>query len=219
MERRKFLIGAGALASGSAAAVGTGAFSRTSAARSVSVSTTGDSDAYLRLSGGQYANYNGNGVLEIQLDQINANADVEFTDVFTIENQGDRPVGIFIDDNSYVFANNGPAEQSSEAGSDGLYQVLSDQGYNQNGWFDDSITSGEDINGPKALPSGYRSSSSNGENRTFSTDKDHILGPGQSISPDWYLFDTPSNPANLDVSGEIVVLAYSEDYVEAGKGP
>ncbi|MFY4815769.1 hypothetical protein ACOJIV_24240 [Haloarcula sp. AONF1] len=47
MERRKFLIGTGALASGSAAAVGTGAFTSVSADRTVSVQTTGDQSAFL----------------------------------------------------------------------------------------------------------------------------------------------------------------------------
>ncbi|MFC7096465.1 hypothetical protein [Halobaculum marinum] len=191
----------------------------------MNVRTVGDAAAYLKLSGGQYANYNENGVLELELDRINANSDVEFSDVFRISNQGTDPVGIFIDEGSasYAFQNgNGPAEAPSEAGSDGMYNVLSNAGFNQAGWYDDDITTGEDINGPKALPSGYRPSPPDGNsanNRTFGTDKDHILAVGQSISPDWYIFDTPADPSDLDITGEIVILAYSKDYVDAGKGP
>ena len=42
MKRRKFLIGAGSLAAGSAAAMGTGAYSYAEADRTVTVDTTGD---------------------------------------------------------------------------------------------------------------------------------------------------------------------------------
>jgi hypothetical protein len=49
MERRKFVVGLGALASGSAAAVGTGAFTSVNAERSVDVEVAGDANAYLGL--------------------------------------------------------------------------------------------------------------------------------------------------------------------------
>jgi len=49
MERRKFVVGLGALASGSAAAVGTGAFTSVEADRQVDVEVAGDSSAYLAL--------------------------------------------------------------------------------------------------------------------------------------------------------------------------
>ena len=51
MERRKFVIGMGALAAGSAAAIGTGAFSSVEAERSVEIDVEGDAEAYLRLTG------------------------------------------------------------------------------------------------------------------------------------------------------------------------
>jgi hypothetical protein len=50
MRRRKFVIGAGALFAGSAAAMGTGAFSAADTGpRQVSVTTTGDASGYVRL--------------------------------------------------------------------------------------------------------------------------------------------------------------------------
>jgi hypothetical protein len=49
MERRKFLIGAGALASGSAAAVGTGAFTSVSADRGLTIETADDNSAFLGI--------------------------------------------------------------------------------------------------------------------------------------------------------------------------
>ncbi|WP_424003626.1 DUF1102 domain-containing protein [Haloarcula salina] len=67
MQRRKFLVGMGSLAAGSAAAMGTGAFSFVEAERGVSVQTTGDNSAYLKLDGdGDYVTDN-NGKLVIDL--------------------------------------------------------------------------------------------------------------------------------------------------------
>jgi len=224
MQRRKFIIGMGSIAAGGAVATGSGAFSRTSAERSVTIQATGDAVANLGLKAtSKYAEYNGNDVLELKFDQLNANADVEITDVFTIRNQGTDPVGIFLDEGSQSYAfqgGNGPAEQPSKAGSDGMYNQLADEGFNQNGWYDDD-NSTEDINGPKALPSAYRNSPSNSTNRPSldPTQYDHVLGVGESLSPDWYIFDTPENPTDLNVSGKLVILAYSQDYVDAGKGP
>jgi hypothetical protein len=48
-NRRKFLAGLGALASGSAAAVGTGAFTSVSASRDITVDTAGDASAFLQF--------------------------------------------------------------------------------------------------------------------------------------------------------------------------
>ena len=48
-NRRKFLAGLGALASGSAAAVGTGAFTSVTADRSITAEVAGDASAYLAL--------------------------------------------------------------------------------------------------------------------------------------------------------------------------
>lgn len=220
MERRKFLIGAGGTAIGASALIGSGAFTRVSAERSVTVQATGDASAFLRLTpNGQYAHFNGNDVLELSFDQINPSADVEFYDVFNIENQGDEPVGIFLDEGSQSYAFNNDAEQPSEAGSDGMYDKLADQGFPQNGWFDDDIT--DDPNGPECLPSAYRPSTINDESDRGSVNpsKPHVIDVGESLSPDWYIFDTPSDPDSLDITGKLVILAFTQDYVDAGKGP
>jgi hypothetical protein len=74
MDRRKFLIGMGSLAAGSAAAVGTGAFSQASLNdRPVNVSVVNDAEGFLALSAeevqnGEYAEVNENGKLEIHLN-------------------------------------------------------------------------------------------------------------------------------------------------------
>lgn len=217
-------MGVGSMAAGSAAVIGSGAFDRVSATRTMTVDVVGDASAYLRLGAGSspYASYNGDDLIELDFDSVNGNAKSEFFDVFKITNQGHKDVGIFLDEGSRSYAfqqGSGPAEQPSEAGDDGIYNQLANAGFNQNGWFDDDITSGEDINGPKALPSGYRTSPSNTNNRNFdSSTKDHILAPGDSIEPDWYIFDTDADAPD-NINGDLVILAYSKDFVEAGKGP
>ena len=113
MERRKFVIGMGALASGTAAAVGTGAFSSVEAHRDFAVEVADDSDAYLGLTAeSHYARENG-GAIELDFSSdnetededgeglggegLNQNGTTMFTHVFSIHNQGTNTVGIQID--------------------------------------------------------------------------------------------------------------------------
>lgn len=102
MQRRKFLTGVGALAAGSAAAVGTGAFTSVRAERNINVAVAGDNEAYLALdaSVSDYAEETGN-TLELQFDGsnsgqngqgLNANADTTFQNVMRIENQGTETI-------------------------------------------------------------------------------------------------------------------------------
>jgi hypothetical protein len=100
MERRKFLIGAGSLAAGSAAGIGTGAFTSVSAERSVSVAVAKDSNAYLALEPtDERASLDGDGQLQLDFSSsnngamgLNRDARTAFTDLFKIKNQGDNPV-------------------------------------------------------------------------------------------------------------------------------
>ncbi|WP_144050405.1 hypothetical protein [Halorubrum persicum] len=107
-NRRKFIAGLGALATGSAAAMGTGAFSSVRAERAINVSTAGDSGAYLGLdaSTSVYAKETGD-TLELQFDGsnsnqngngLNANADTTFTNVMRIENNGTNTVRLQLGD-------------------------------------------------------------------------------------------------------------------------
>jgi len=109
-NRRKFIAGLGALATGSAAAVGTGAFTSVTATRNVDVEVAGDASAYLRLEGtgdsnSEYVTSSGSGnALSIDLDSSNATAEegngvnpdavTQLDDVFTIENQGTQEVNV-----------------------------------------------------------------------------------------------------------------------------
>ena len=105
MERRKFVVGLGALASGSAAAMGTGAFNFANVERSITIDTAGDDSAFLALeSESEYTNNSGDQLaFDFETGEsgsgINENSDYSFTGIFSIENQGTDAVGVWIDDN------------------------------------------------------------------------------------------------------------------------
>jgi hypothetical protein len=101
MERRKFVVGLGALASGSAAAVGTGAFETASADRTVNVSVAADSSGFVEISAlnETYASGTGDGELELDFNSdsglgifdgdaegLNPNTEFEFDEVFRVAN-------------------------------------------------------------------------------------------------------------------------------------
>lgn len=102
----------GALASGAAAAVGSGAFSSVSATRDVDVEVADDASAYLRLEGtggdnSEYVTDDGNSrTLTIDLSSDNATSEggtgvnpdavTEIDNLFVIENQGTQEVEVDI---------------------------------------------------------------------------------------------------------------------------
>ncbi|ELY92965.1 hypothetical protein C483_06525 [Natrialba hulunbeirensis JCM 10989] len=99
----------GALASGAAAAMGTGAFSFARAERDISVEVAGDEAAYLSLEEtSAYASGTSGGQLELDWndaddadgDGLNENSSTRFTDVFKIQNQGTDTVRISFHDES-----------------------------------------------------------------------------------------------------------------------
>lgn len=112
MKRRKFIIGTGALAAGSAAAVGSGAFTSVAAERSVTVDVTGDDAALLALApcdgpNGEYATGDGVGgtapddigddyQFELNIPNLNPKAFTRIDDVFTISNLGTQSVVVYI---------------------------------------------------------------------------------------------------------------------------
>ena len=135
MERRKFVIGAGALATGSAAAVGSGAFTSVDASRDAEVNVAADNAAYLALSSdGEYVEDDGDeGEITIDLggptndsggEGFNEDAVTVVEGVFDIDNQGtqDATVGFGdVDD---------PSEDTSfdiAAGEDGAEVTLTIQ--------------------------------------------------------------------------------------------
>ena len=115
MERRKFVLGVGALAAGGAAAVGSGAFTNVEADRSFGVTTATDSGAFLGIAptsdaNGVYAFEYGDDV-EIYLEDadnlngnmgsgVNVQAVTQIDKVFKITNQGSQDYDITIDDSN-----------------------------------------------------------------------------------------------------------------------
>lgn len=110
MDRRKFLIGMGALTAGGAAALGTGAFSRVESNRAVNIEVAADPDAYLGLvpmdtpNGNNYVGLDDNGHLFIDIGEhddfdpseypakpgqgVNSDSYTWFDGLFEICNQG-----------------------------------------------------------------------------------------------------------------------------------
>ena len=70
MERRKFLIGAGSLAAGGAAAMGSGAFTTSSAERTVDVNVAADTNGFVEITAldDKYASGTGDGQLELDFN-------------------------------------------------------------------------------------------------------------------------------------------------------
>ncbi len=110
MQRRKFVIGMGALASGTAAAVGTGAFTSAQADRTLEVAIATDSDAYLalrsphHLENTEYAEEAENGELRLDFTQnsaggegVNVNSEYYFDDVFNVKNQGTDKIEVWFE--------------------------------------------------------------------------------------------------------------------------
>ncbi|QLD86563.1 hypothetical protein HWV23_12765 [Natronomonas halophila] len=103
MERRKFLIGMGSLAAGSAAVMGTGAFESVQAERAVNVNVEGDAGAYLRLDANDDSEFvNNNSPLSFDFSQslqgggsgVNNNGTTESRPGFTMENQFENTMHI-----------------------------------------------------------------------------------------------------------------------------
>ena len=114
MDRRKFLIGMGSLAAGGAAAMGTGAFegAYVNADRSLTIDTSDDSTAILGLvATSPYASYestSGRGgaeggdlsanKLQVDLDNLNVDADTRLDDVFRVRNNSGSEISLLIND-------------------------------------------------------------------------------------------------------------------------
>lgn len=108
MKRRTLLAGMGSTILGASYAFDTGAFSQTEAERQVSISTSNDADAYLRLTPGPgdtagFVSQNGDGVVTVAIGSIDGAAPAEganpgvvtaFDDLLRIGNYGTDPVAV-----------------------------------------------------------------------------------------------------------------------------
>lgn len=136
MQRRKFLIGFGALAAGSSAAIGTGAFEGAYVAgeREMNVSVAGDRAANLRLiDSSPFASYQaqgGGGVedgadeLVIDVDSLNPDADTRLDDVFRVRNATGSDVDLLILDGQESDENIG--DYAEPAAEEDAFQIFAD---------------------------------------------------------------------------------------------
>jgi len=109
-NRRKFITGLSALAAGSAAAVGTGAFTSTQADRDLTVAVADDASAYLGLepagsaNSNAYASVGSNGQVSLDLSStgnggtgLNKNAETRIDELLIVSNQGTQTVNVWVD--------------------------------------------------------------------------------------------------------------------------
>lgn len=106
-NRRKFIAGVGALATGSAAAMGTGAFTSVEANRGLEVEVSDDADALLSIDdidgsdNSEYVDTSGDAVsIDISSDEggdgLNINATTKILDLLEIKNQGTQNVYVWL---------------------------------------------------------------------------------------------------------------------------
>ena len=192
-NRRKFIAGLGALATGSAAAMGTGAFNSVSANRGVSVEVADDANAFLGLNAtSEYASGSGSGQLNINLDSaattngtgINADATTNILNVFEVVNNGNQDVGISIDEESLNTAlDNGTGDSSTEQ----LHFFVGEPG---------GVTLCEYDPSAELIVGG-----------SLDTSDSRVIGPGEVLTVGLYVTNAGSS---WDVDQDITVNAYSE---------
>ena len=205
-NRRKFLAGLGALASGSAAAVGTGAFTSVSANRDLEVQVADDNSALLGIDdidgspNSAYVDVNGNSVsIDISSTNggvgLNDNATTKILDLLKITNQGTQ--------NVYVWASGMPSgvklavQPSSQIQNDGTGTGENQGALSLNSNLsaadldDDDVNVGESGGGEEAAPE---------------------LAPGDFINVE--LFASGDLNDSLDFDGTITIHAEDVDQVD-----
>lgn len=169
MERRKFIIGVGSLAAGSAAAMGTGAFTSVSADRDVAVTVSDDTDAYLGLQDSGTAN-----------------------DAYFTTSDGEHSVDFDqIDNDSSTSGDQGGAgvNPNAETVAEGVFQIVN-QGTQE---VSISLSGGGDVS-TQDQSTAISAPSSAGINASLDSDAaDAVLGTGESIEVDFAITSSNSN--------------------------
>ena len=196
MKRRKFLIGAGSLAAGSAAAMGTGAFTSVNADRTAKVNVSGDSAALLSLdassgTNSDYATQTGTGEVRVELDGsddvyadadgVNPDAVTKILETFAVQNNGTQPVAVHVPPESVSPASAGAADGNY----DGFY--IDPQFTNRpNGNYNDGPVSGTVV----YYLSGGEPNFSEAASRAFDGEggaANYVLDAGESMDFGWYI--------------------------------
>ncbi|WP_121304836.1 DUF1102 domain-containing protein [Haloarcula quadrata] len=193
MQRRKFLVGMGSLAAGSAAAMGTGAFASVEATRTVGVNVAGDKSAYLGLTEtSPYAEHNGKQLVLDFSDNnnggsgINADSVTTFDGVFRMTNNGPNDLDITIDksglanpDKWFFVPKEVYEEYSGSYPEDSFYPSWDDfGGYETTNASGGGLDSGNSTLVGVAIDARDRASLPGGEIRFAVTDTDGPYGSG-----------------------------------------
>ena len=172
-NRRKFIAGLGALATGSAAAIGTGAFTSVTAERTVDVQVAGDASAYLGLepvsqspnsdyvvmNNGEvsfdFSNADGDssGGGSVDGDGFNPDATTRIDDVLRVTNQGTQAANFWVNienlgagsDFLTIEASGYPTYSSNMGSKTGASTQLAYDGGNDAGVEPYELDTGEDI--------------------------------------------------------------------------
>lgn len=196
MQRRKFLIGAGSLAAGSAAVMGTGAFTSVDARRTAKVNVSGDSAALLGLDASSgtnsaYATQTGSGEVRVEFDAtddvygdangVNPDALTKVYETFAVQNNGTQPVAVHVPPESVSPASAGAADGDYS----GFY--IDPQFTNRpNGGYDDGPISGTVVYYLSGGEPDFQAAASrafNGEGGVAN----YILDAGESMDFGWYI--------------------------------
>lgn len=202
MNRRKVIIGTGVAASGLAMAVGAGAFSSVSVERSVTVNVEGDdADAYLLLEpkDDDIAEIE-NGKLELAFDEleddennvrgsgVNEQSTTEFTDVFSITNQGRDEARLVVDEATaeesdtdpdwelIFYAVNGNDDERTELNADVSGEELGEAGI--------TLTPGESTDVDVVIENNEIEADDDGDDGQFDTEIDIIAATDDSRTYD-----------------------------------
>ena len=194
MRRRKFLVGAGSLAAGSAAAVGTGAVSQfTSGDRAIEIETVGDASAYIALQRPDDGLSDGG-------DTRNGNF-VEFnSDKMSLDFTSDNPTS----------ARSGNPQQGNSLGGDGVnpgstyyfdgtFEILNLSNNSGSGVGEIEAWINESIDGVT-----FYTGSSPGNRTPLNTNNREQLSPGQSLAVGVKIEADDLDSDDIDGSFEVV---------------
>jgi hypothetical protein len=226
MNRRKFLIGAGSLAAGSAAAMGTGAFTTVQANRQVNVSVADDSDALLALttdpntdgtdeaSNADYVDTSGSeAVINVNSDSsvtgtgVNSNATTQINDLFKVVNQGTQAAVVYVDpdsisDSNYTNSNSGTGIMIDPQASNRPNGDYTNTSGLAAGVEDDQISLTGNGNGPTY--DGHKESSSNDDDDAL---EEYVLEPGESFDFGLYVKTEDGSSSEASISETIEIIA------------
>jgi len=211
-NRRKFIAGLGALATGSAAAMGTGAFTSVSAERTAKINVAGDSAALLSLDAGSgsnsaYATETGNGEVRVELDGsddvysdaggVNADATTKILETFEVKNQGTQPVAVHVPPDSVT-----PASVGAAGGDYSGFYIDPQFTNRPNGGYDDGPISGTVV----YYLSGGESDFSAAASRAFNGEggaANYILDAGESMDVGFHI-DAEGNSFSSEIDFDLL---------------